>query len=289
MERPRWTRANVRHVLSLVRRGRNPAATVYESIGQDFFLALAPGWLNLGLWDGPGELAEAPMAAQRLVETLAAGLPAGGVVLDVANGLGLQDPLIAETARPRRLVAVNVTESQLRAGREHLARAGAIGVKADACRLPIADSSVDGVISVEAAFHFPSRERFFGEVRRVLRPGGVLAMSDVATERLPRTPSELVAGVTQLRVWGLGRGAAEPADGIGELARRAGLVDVELTRCGERVIAPALEYARRRLAETRDAVPPSFRLACSVLVRQVELLWRRGVLEYVLLRARSPR
>ena len=47
--------------------GGNPAARVYESIGVDFPLAPAPGWLNLGLWEGPGTEEEAPRAVRRLV------------------------------------------------------------------------------------------------------------------------------------------------------------------------------------------------------------------------------
>ena len=49
MEKTTWTRENVRHAVSMLRYGRHPAATVYDSIGDHFFLALAPGWLNLGL------------------------------------------------------------------------------------------------------------------------------------------------------------------------------------------------------------------------------------------------
>src|SRR5713101_4863866 len=96
-----WTRENFHHVATLFRQGRNPAARVYESIGSDFFLAPAPGWLNLGLWEGPGSEDEAEAACRRLVQTVAEGLPKGGVVLDVGNGLGVQDPVIASVARPR--------------------------------------------------------------------------------------------------------------------------------------------------------------------------------------------
>ena len=110
-----WTARNARHAAGMLRQGRNPAAPVYESIGSDFFLALAPGWLNLGLWEGPGGEAEAEDACRRLVRTLALALPAGGTIVDVGNGLGTQDPLIAEVARPGRLVAVNITEWQLAA------------------------------------------------------------------------------------------------------------------------------------------------------------------------------
>ena len=137
---------------------RNPAATVYDSIGSDFSVALAPGWLNLGLWEGDGsDPDEAPVAVRRLVETIAAELPTGGDVLDVGNGLGEQDPLIAQVAETRSLTAVNITLSQLVAGTPRLAEAGARGVNADATRLPLRSGSFDGVISVEAAFHFPSR------------------------------------------------------------------------------------------------------------------------------------
>jgi hypothetical protein len=120
----------VRHAAGIVKQGRNPAARVYESIGPDFFLALAPGWLNLGLWEGPGREDEAGDACRRLVRTLASALPAGGVIADVGNGLGTQDPLIAEVARPRRLVAVNITAWQLAAGPDRLRRT--LGV----CALP---------------------------------------------------------------------------------------------------------------------------------------------------------
>jgi hypothetical protein len=67
--------------------GANPAARVDESIGSSCFLALAPGWLNLGLWEGFGAEDEAEAACRRLVTTLAAALPAAVVILDVGNGL----------------------------------------------------------------------------------------------------------------------------------------------------------------------------------------------------------
>jgi len=122
------------------------------------------------------------------VETLAAPLPAEGVIVDVGNGLGTQDPLIARRVHPARLVAINLAEWQLAAGRNQLAAAGAAPAVGDAVRLPIASGSADGIISVEAAFHFRSRRAFFDECYRVLRPGGVLSISDIATQRWPRIP-----------------------------------------------------------------------------------------------------
>jgi SAM-dependent methyltransferase len=287
MQRRAWTKANLRHIAGVIHQGRNPAATVYDSIGPDFLLALAPGWLNLGLWEGDGRFDEAPAAVRRLVEALATELPRGGTILDVGNGLGAQDPLISRVTRAESLIAVNIAESQLRQGRDLLREAAAKAVAADATRLPIADGRVDGLISVEAAFHFGSRSRFFAEAHRVLRPGGVLSMSDIATERLPHGPLELLSGLTQLRVWGLRASAAANAGAIVALAKGAGFVDVRSRLVGESVIAPALGFVRRRLESGLDA-PRSYVFACRLMLRQVERLWRHGLIDYLLLRATRP-
>lgn len=282
-----WTGEHVRHAATMVRQGANPAARVYESIGSDFFLALAPGWLNLGLWEGPGSEDEAEEACRRLVVTLASALPAGGVVLDVGNGLGTQDPVIAHIARPRHLVAVNITEWQLASGRKRLAEAAAAPVAGDATRLPVADGTVDGIISVEAAFHFRSRKVFFDECYRILRPGGVLSISDISVQHWPLSPAEVLAAVTQLRVFGLRRSMAMTAQQIAGAARAAGLAHVTVTACGDRVIAPALRLAAARLA-SRTAAPVGHQAAARLLLWQVHLLWRRRIIDYLLLRAVRP-
>jgi SAM-dependent methyltransferase len=283
-----WTARHARHAAAMVRQGRNPAARVYESIGADSFLALSPGWLNLGLWEGPGSQDEAEEACRRLVATLASELPADGVVADVGNGLGTQDPVIARQLHPRRLVAVNITEWQLAAGRDRLREAAAAPVVADATRLPIASGAVDGVISVEAAFHFRSRQAFFEECHRVLRPGGVLSISDIAVQRWPVGPAELLCGLTQLRVFGLRPSMAMTAGEIAAAARAAGLVQVKVSGCGERVIAPALRLIAARLAGATGA-PAGQQAAARLLLGQVELLWRRRIIDYLLLRAVRPR
>ena len=157
----------------------------------------------------------------------------------------------------------------------------------DAARLPFADAAVDGIISVEAAFHFRSRAAFFAECYRVLRPRGVLSISDISVERWPVTPAELVAGLTQLRVFGLRPHMPMTARQIGATVRAAGLADVAVTPCGDRVIAPALRLIAARLASPAGA-PAGHRAAARLLLRQVDLLWRRQIIEYQLIRAVRP-
>jgi erythromycin 3''-O-methyltransferase len=277
-------RENLRHLWGLVRQSRNPAAAVYDSLGPDFFLSPAPGWLNLGLWEGQGEEKEAEAAVQRLVQTVAADLPARGTIIDVGNGLGAQDPVIAAAVSPATLVAVNITESQLRSGRGRLAAASAHPVVADAVRLPFRSASSDGVISIEAAFHFSSRARFFAEARRVLRRGGRLAMSDVSVERLrPRDLREAFAGVSNIRAWGLKQRSLKSASEIEELLRDAGFADIRIRRVGERTFPQAIRLFRGRLG--RSGVPAVQRMGARLLLSQWELLYERRMMEYLLVSA----
>src|SRR4029079_5399277 len=100
--------------------------------GPSFPLALDDGWLNLGLWEDPsGPDAEAPQAVRGLVRTRAVELPHGGRIVDVGNGLGAQDAVIAEVAQPSGLFPLNITLSQLVAGRARWEAASAHAVLGD--------------------------------------------------------------------------------------------------------------------------------------------------------------
>ena len=101
------------------------------------------------------------------------------------------------------------------------------------------------------------------------------------------SPAELLAGLTQLRVFGLRPSMAMTAGQIAAAARAAGLAEVEVTVCGDRVIAPALRLAAARLAGA-TAAPAGQQTAARLLLRQVDLLWRRQIIDYLLLRAVRP-
>jgi hypothetical protein len=106
-------------------------------------------------------------------------------------------------------------------------------------------------------------------------------------QRWPVGPAEIVAGLTQLRVFGLRPGMAMTAEQIAAAARAAGLAEVTVTACGDRVIAPALRLTAARLAAPMTA-PAGQQAAARLLLSQVSLLWRRHIIEYLLLRAVRP-
>lgn len=100
-------------------------------------------------------------------------LPHGSTVLDLACGTGdLCRGLQANGMRP---VGMDLSHGMLVA-----ARTEAPLVQADVLALPVADRSVDGVTCGFALRNFLALPPFFGELGRVVRPGGRVALLEVA-------------------------------------------------------------------------------------------------------------
>jgi demethylmenaquinone methyltransferase/2-methoxy-6-polyprenyl-1,4-benzoquinol methylase len=107
----------------------------------------------------------------RTVRTL--GLPDGATVLDLACGTG---DLCRELARQRlQPVGVDLSFGMLAA-----ARTDAPLLEGDALRLPLPAASVDGATCGFALRNFESLPPFFAELARVVRPGGRIALLEVA-------------------------------------------------------------------------------------------------------------
>ncbi|WP_017717588.1 class I SAM-dependent methyltransferase [Kamptonema formosum] len=145
-----------------------------------------------GYWDYPavadGTVADFASAAERLCRRVcdAGGAGDGQRILDCGCGFGGTIASLNERFSSVGLVGVNIDPRQIARAREQVKpRTGnqIEFVEADACQLPFEDGSFDLVLAVECIFHFPSRERFFQEARRVLRKGGRLALCDFVPVR----------------------------------------------------------------------------------------------------------
>lgn len=108
---------------------------------------------------------------QRAVTDL--GLDEGSLVLDLASGTG--DLCIDLTRAGYVAVSVDLSFGMLAAD-----RSGAPRLQADILQLPCADHSVDGVTCGFALRNLVSLPAFFLELARVVRPGGRVALLDVA-------------------------------------------------------------------------------------------------------------
>lgn len=138
-------------------------------------------------------------------------LKKGEVVLDLGAGGGLDCFLAAQQVGPRgRVIGVDMTPEMVTKARENARKAGARTVEfrlGEIEHLPVADSSVDVILSNCVINLSPEKEQVYREAFRVLKPGGRLAISDVvaicpipvAVQRNLEKHSGCVAGALQLK------------------------------------------------------------------------------------------
>ena len=111
-----------------------------------------------------------PAYPPALIEFVAASAPARRLAVDCATGSG--QAALALAARFDAVLAVDASTSQLARAQPH-ARVRYAASLAE--RLPLRDGSVDLVAAAQAA-HWFDFDRFHAECRRVLAPGGVVAV-----------------------------------------------------------------------------------------------------------------
>jgi len=122
-----------------------------------------------------------PVAQVKLVRksVRALQLEPASAVLDVACGRGASSFVIANEHPGTQVTAVDLLPENIAGARALYGNAPNLTYReGDASHLELPDASFDRVLCLEAAFHFPDRNRFLAELGRVVRPGGRVVIVD---------------------------------------------------------------------------------------------------------------
>jgi len=176
-------------------------------------LTAVPDGANLGLGCGN------PVAL--------ASLKPGEVVLDLGSGAGFDAFLASPRVGPQgQVIGVDMTPAMLDKARENKARGNYNNVEfrlGEIENLPVADNSVDVIISNCVINLSVDKPRVFAEAFRVLKPSGRLMVSDMVVKKeLPDFMKKSIAAYI-----GCVSGASIKADYL-KMIRTAGFKDVKI-------------------------------------------------------------
>jgi len=109
----------------------------------------------------------------------------GKNILEIGCGNGVQAHYILNNYSPASITAIDLNLSNLEIARIETQKKGIKNISFhidDAQKLSTIESnSMDYIINIESAFHYPDKPSFFREIARVLKPGGTYLIADILT------------------------------------------------------------------------------------------------------------
>lgn len=102
-------------------------------------------------------------------------------VLEVGCGNGVQSLYIADTRSPLKITGIDLNPDNISIALQNKAGQRNVDFNVDDAQKleTINDNSIDLLICIESAFHYPNKELFLKQVNRVLKPSGKFVIADI--------------------------------------------------------------------------------------------------------------
>ena len=104
-------------------------------------------------------------------------------VLEVGSGRGGGTSYIARYLSPKKITGIDYSKNAIKLCNRIHNENNLEFIEGDASNIPFDNDSYDIVINVESSHCYPSIPQFLSEVKRVLKPGGLFAWTDICPEK----------------------------------------------------------------------------------------------------------
>ena len=113
----------------------------------------------------------------------------GKTVLEVGCGSGSQSIYMRTNYQPTRVIGIDLIDENIDIAHQQNQKDNPVEFHVDDAQklTNVKSDSVDFLICVESALHYPSKELFLEQVKRVLKPGGKFVIADIINKKAGRT------------------------------------------------------------------------------------------------------
>eukprot|EP00111_Clytia_hemisphaerica_P022728 TCONS_00066868-protein len=198
------------------------------------------GFLTFGLWETKdGDPIDPPRCYEEIYDEMLAGsqILKHHRVLEVACGQG-SGMLKIHKKYGCDITGLDISIGNVEISKRRLQDAGLSVIHGSATDIPHPDASFDFVLCVEGMPHFNTREDFFREAYRVLKPGGKLLLGDIVSLHPIQDLSLYKRLFLQaaLKIWvSRKENCNYGLEGYQQILKNLGFGDTELDKVGHRV------------------------------------------------------
>jgi len=265
----------------------------FYSHGSDLRRFQEGGYLSFGYWKN--EIIDYHQAVEALINyVLKFEKPLnGGMILNVACGYGTETLKIYEKICPERIIAIDITDSHIEYAKLQINSLNLSDrihfKKMDACKLNFPPNSFNYIIGIEGPAHFNTREIFLKKAYEVLKPGGILLLSDIIVDKI-ETGKNLynrIIGNFCAKHWHMPKANWMSIEEMKELLKQIGFVIDTDESLGENVY-PGFSRFNLKLKSIKNAIHTRgirIGLGLTFISWLLGYVYRRKLIDYVFLRA----
>jgi ubiquinone/menaquinone biosynthesis C-methylase UbiE len=251
------------------------------------------GYLSFGYWTD--EIIDYHQAAEALINhILRFEKPLNsGIILNVACGYGSETLKIYEKICPEKIIAIDITDSHIEYAR---LRISALNLsdrihfeKMDACKLDFPHDSFDYLIGVEGPAHFNTREVFLRKAYEVLKPDGILLLSDILVDSkvAEKKLYNRIIGNFCAKFWYMPKANWISIEEMTVLLNEIGFIN-DTTESAGRNVYPGFSHYNLKLKSIKNAIRTRgirIGLGLTLISWLLGYVYRRKMIDYVFIRA----